>query len=320
MTFESGDGEGGLGDAIPEGADPTDLRAAVVFDVDGVLVDVSASYRRAIREAVDRVYGETIEPGQIQPFKDAGGFNNEWTVTDAVTLFGLARREGDPRLEGDEAVETYANAIAERDGGLEGAKAVVREGLSAEATDRVFEEWDPDRLRAVFQQLYLGAELYRDLEDTDPDPEFADEAGYINDEQVLVDGETIEAITDRFEVGVFTGRPTAEADHALDRAGLDVPEEHRVTMDSPFPGKPDPEGLVALADRLDATVVAYVGDTLDDVETARRADEEDDRSYLAVGVLTGGLRGVQGRRKFEEAGVDVVLLSVNDLTDLFEIE
>ena len=50
----------------------------VILDIDGVLVDVSGSYRRAIVESIERVYGTTIDSGAIQAFKNAGGFNNNW--------------------------------------------------------------------------------------------------------------------------------------------------------------------------------------------------------------------------------------------------
>jgi phosphoglycolate phosphatase-like HAD superfamily hydrolase len=65
--------------------------------------------------------------------------------------------------------------------------------------------------------------------------------------------------------------------------------------------------------------VVYAGDTLDDVRTARNADEDDpDRDYYGVGVLTGGLTGEAGRRKYEAAGADAVVESVNDLPALLE--
>ena len=60
---------------------------AVVLDVDGVLVDVADSYRRAIVESVAHVYDDTIAKGDIQAFKDAGGFNNDWELTDAAALY-----------------------------------------------------------------------------------------------------------------------------------------------------------------------------------------------------------------------------------------
>jgi HAD superfamily phosphatase len=288
---------------------------AVVLDVDGVLVDVADSYRRAIVESVAALYGETIERGEIQSFKDVGGFNNDWLLTDAAALFVLARGEG---YEG--GVEAFTAGIAERGGGLSGAKEVVRDALSADGADRVESAWDPDGLRRVFQWLYLGEELYRELEEADP-PEAGpeDSPGFVNDEPVIVDPGTVEWLIERYPVGVVTGRPRPEAEIALSRAGLEISPERRFTMDDWEEGKPHPRALVTLAERFEATSIPFVGDTLDDIETAVNADGEDPlRSYHGVGVLTGGLTGSEGRRKFEAAGASVVLESVNDLPELLE--
>ena len=280
---------------------------ALVLDIDGVVVDVADSYRKAIRESIDRVYGETIDRDAIQAFKDAGGFNNDWALTDAAALFVLARRAG---LGLD--VEAFTDRIAAGGGGVEAARRVV-ETADGVATERVFEAWDPERLRAVFQALYLGETLYRELEGGDPP---VATAGYIHDEPTLVEPATIETLTERFDIGVLTGRPAAEATIALERVGLDVPQPHRFTMDDWEEGKPHPRALVALAERFDADRVAFAGDTLDDIRTARNADETDpDRTYDAIGVLTGGLTGETGRRAFIEAGADAVLTDVNALTD-----
>ena len=280
---------------------------ALVLDIDGVLVDVADSYRKAIRESIDRVYGETIDRDAIQAFKNAGGFNNDWALTDAAALFVLARRAG---LTLD--VEAFTDRVAAGGGGVEAATRVV-ETADGVATERVFEAWNPERLRAVFQALYLGETLYRDLEGGDPP---VATTGYIHDEPTLIEPATIEALTERFDVGVLTGRPAAEAAIALERVGLDVPAAHRFTMDDWEEGKPHPRALVTLAERFDADRVAFAGDTLDDVRTARNADEADpNRTYDAIGVLTGGLTGEAGRRAFIEAGADAVVADVNALTD-----
>ncbi|WP_254279876.1 TIGR01548 family HAD-type hydrolase [Haloarcula marina] len=283
---------------------------AVVLDIDGVLVDVADSYRRAVVESVDRVYGETIEKADIQRFKDAGGFNNDWEVTDAAALLVLARRE-------DESFDlvTFTDAIAERGGGLDAAKAVAQDRLD-DAADRVLDAWDPDQLRDVFQTLYLGSDLYRELEGGDPP---FDAPGYINDEPVLVDSETLTALHERYAVGVVTGRPAAEADIAMERVGLELPADHRFTMDDWEQGKPHPHALTVLGERFDAERIAFAGDTLDDVTTAVNADAEDDeRVYYGIGVLTGGLTGEDGRAKFAAAGASAVVESVNELVDLLE--
>ncbi|GAB6860465.1 TIGR01548 family HAD-type hydrolase [Haloplanus litoreus] len=282
---------------------------AVVLDIDGVLVDVADSYRRAIVESVDRVYGRTIDDAGIQRFKDAGGFNNDWELTDAAALYVLAREAG---YDGD--VATFTDAVAARGGGLDAAEAVVRAAPLDD--DDVFGRWAPDRLRETFQALYLGADLYRDLEGGEPPFETR---GYIHDEPVLVEPATLETLTERFAVGVLTGRPAAEAAIALDRVGLSVPDAHRFTMDDWAAGKPHPRALTTLADRLDAARVAFAGDTLDDVRTAvNAADADADRTYYGVGVLTGGLTGDSGRRAYEDAGAAAVVETVNDLPDLLD--
>ncbi|WP_276300047.1 TIGR01548 family HAD-type hydrolase [Halorussus lipolyticus] len=294
---------------------------AVVLDIDGVVVDESDSYRRAVVETVARVHGDTIEKEATQLFKDAGGFNNDWDVTYAVALFVLARREGM-----DLDVEAFTDRIAARRAereetggadGLDAAEAVVDEALSASASERARADWDPEHLREVFQQLYLGDDLYADIEDGEPNPDL-DAPGFIHDEPILLESETLDLLGD-YPLGVVTGRPRDEADIAQRRAGLSVPEDRRFTMDDWDEGKPHPHALTTLAERFDADSVVFVGDTLDDVKTAHNAEEADPtRDYFGVGVLTGGLTGEEGRRKYEEVDADAVLDSVNDLPDLLE--
>jgi len=49
--------------------------------MDGVLVDVSGSFRRAITETVAHFTGADPAPGAIQAKKDQGGFNNDWVLS-----------------------------------------------------------------------------------------------------------------------------------------------------------------------------------------------------------------------------------------------
>ncbi|SDR35096.1 TIGR01548 family HAD-type hydrolase [Natronobacterium texcoconense] len=288
---------------------------AVVLDVDGVLVDVADSYRRAILESVEYVYDRTIRKEDVQEFKDAGGFNNDWELTYAAALYVLATSEGY-----DDSLDEFTDRIAAEGGGLEAAETVVRDSIGARAFQRVDDRWDPERLRDVFQQLYLGPELYRGLEGGEPDDDLAD-AGFIHDEPVLLESETRDVLVEEYNIGILTGRPRAEAEIALERVGLDdaVALEHRFTMDDWEEGKPHPHALTTLADRFDAETVVFVGDTLDDVRTATNAAEADpDREYHGVGVLTGGLTGEEGRQKYDREGATTVLESVDDLPSWLE--
>jgi HAD superfamily phosphatase len=49
--------------------------------MDGVLVEVTDSYREAIRQTVSHFTGDTVSHDLIQDFKDQGGWNNDWLLS-----------------------------------------------------------------------------------------------------------------------------------------------------------------------------------------------------------------------------------------------
>ncbi len=57
------------------------MRERLVFDMDGVLVEVSASYRETIRLTVEHFTGKPVTYDQIQQYKNAGGWNNDWALS-----------------------------------------------------------------------------------------------------------------------------------------------------------------------------------------------------------------------------------------------
>ena len=72
----------------------------LIFDMDGVLIDVSKSYRKTIQRTI-QIYLETclgfersrtgwITDEEISLFKSAGGFNNDWDLTSGLFLYLLS--------------------------------------------------------------------------------------------------------------------------------------------------------------------------------------------------------------------------------------
>lgn len=59
-------------------------RQVLVFDMDGVLVDVSESYRETIVRTVEHFTGRRIERSLIQDYKNAGGWNNDWELSQKI--------------------------------------------------------------------------------------------------------------------------------------------------------------------------------------------------------------------------------------------
>ena len=56
----------------------------LVFDMDGVLVDVTESYRETIVLTVEHFTGKTISHESIQDYKNQGGWNNDWLLSQKI--------------------------------------------------------------------------------------------------------------------------------------------------------------------------------------------------------------------------------------------
>jgi HAD superfamily phosphatase len=56
----------------------------IVFDMDGVLTEVSESYRAAIVETVAHFTGQRITRDLIQEYKNQGGWNNDWALSQRI--------------------------------------------------------------------------------------------------------------------------------------------------------------------------------------------------------------------------------------------
>jgi len=56
----------------------------IVFDMDGVLAEVTESYREAIVQTVKFFTGTTIARDAIQDYKNQGGWNNDWLLSQKI--------------------------------------------------------------------------------------------------------------------------------------------------------------------------------------------------------------------------------------------
>ena len=53
----------------------------LIFDMDGVLVDVTESYRETITRTVEHFTGRSFSRESIQEYKNAGGWNDDWQLS-----------------------------------------------------------------------------------------------------------------------------------------------------------------------------------------------------------------------------------------------
>ena len=100
--------------------------------MDGVLVDVRGSFRRAITETVRQFVGEGPTPEAIQAKKDEGGFNNDWVLSEAF----VREAGGDAPFE---AIKATFNGIYRGDafdGLIADEPAAIRTETLAALADR----------------------------------------------------------------------------------------------------------------------------------------------------------------------------------------
>ena len=62
----------------------TDSSQVLVFDMDGVLVDVTESYRETVVRTVEHFTQKTISRDSIQDYKNQGGWNNDWLLSQKI--------------------------------------------------------------------------------------------------------------------------------------------------------------------------------------------------------------------------------------------
>jgi len=106
----------------------------LVFDIDGVLVDVTESYRETIRQTVEHFSGKRVSREVIQQYKNEGGWNNDWELSHHL----IAKNGAVVELQ--DVIDHFNRLFfgADHDGLLYRERWIARPGL----LERLFETWE----------------------------------------------------------------------------------------------------------------------------------------------------------------------------------
>ena len=296
---------------------------AVIFDMDGVLIDISKSIRvvncLAVPYFLRTVLGwptpdDLLTSADIELFKNAGGFNDDLDLTYALVLFYIAKGRENPSAAPETLnvlqpnLNRFAARVKERGGGVKAAETIMFEHLTRDDLLAVETDYRKHLIKQVFLEMFAGEHSERIYGFT---PTLYTGPGYINFDVPLLD---VSKLPGDKILGIQTGRTLEEAKFGLELCGLleRIPEANIVTQSDGFK-KPHPGGLIALTKKLGFTNPVYIGDTWDDLRTVQRFNNAPagEARFLSVQVLTGPA-GAANERLFRTSGADVIASDVNE--------
>jgi phosphoglycolate phosphatase-like HAD superfamily hydrolase len=322
----------------------------IVFDMDGVLIDVSNSYRDTVRQTAGLFFKsapaseklpEPLFPlADLAAVKQSGGLNNDWDLTCLVVsvLFNLIEKP--PVYQSKDPWARYQETIRQCDVSslarfLESTPMPLSDLLrSAGKTKNPFiyglftgEVGSGNIIKQIFQEVYLGEGLFEATYGLKP--LFYNGEGFIHREKLLIDTALLEELAKNHILAIATGRPRAEADYPLANFDLrkyftDVltledclKEEKRRSQKEGKRislSKPDPFMLDAIAAQQKNPVAGYfyVGDMPDDMVAAKKSAT----GYKGIGMIMTAADKDSLKKELLRAGADTIIENFEQLKSI----
>jgi len=303
----------------------TDEFDSIIFDCDGVLIDVTNSYDTTINETIRYVLkelncnfgqyreGVPLTDEMLLKFKSTGGFNDEIDITYAGILCYVAAKKlnKDPAElildvlnNADDSGITYIENFLNK---IDVDIADVKSRLDYPSADK------NDLIHATFDQLFFGPELYSKI--FQKESKFS-EKGFIENDNVIVNSELIEELKKKFndKIAIVTGRGFNAINSSLKEILNQFNVENSVFLEdeSRDLAKPNPQSLIRVMKGLDSKNCLYVGDSMEDMILAQKASELGFQATFC-GIYGSGKLPEVKKKMFVEKNVPFILGSINFL-------
>ena len=186
----------------------------------------------------------------------------------------------------------------------------------------------PDLLKRLFEEMYLGKKLYKQVYDQPPFFNF--DASLIDIEDFIPTKATLEFLRRKFGTfGIYSGRPRPQGMYIIEKYGYIgyFNEKESVFLGDLLNsddemeklGKPDPTLFIELIEKTiqDGARVAYVGDGIADAIMIEKAKKEGLENLSFLGVMSSSEDSNTLLTEYSKHGTDAILTDVNDIPYLF---
>ena len=301
---------------------------SIIFDCDGVLIDVTKSYDTTINKTISyvlkKIAGITIDMPLtneiLLKFKSTGGFNDEIDIAYSGILCFIAAKKLNKNLT-ELIIDVLDNAD---DSGI----AYVENFLNKIDIDIVdiksrlgYPSVDKnDLIHATFDQLFFGPELYEKI--FQKKSNFS-EKGFIENDKVIVTPELIEALKKKFsnKIAIVTGRGFTAISSSLKEILNQFNVENSVFLEdeSRDLAKPNPQSLIRAMKGLDSKNCLYVGDSMEDFILTEKASELGFQATFC-GIYGSGKLPDMKKKLFTERGAPLILETINQLPEALLVQ
>jgi phosphoglycolate phosphatase-like HAD superfamily hydrolase len=186
----------------------------------------------------------------------------------------------------------------------------------------------PDLLKQLFEETYLGKELFNKIYDVPSFFKF--DASLIDIEEFIPTKETLNMLRRKFgKFGIYSGRPRPQGMYILEKfcyTGYFDEKESvflgdllRSEGEMEKLGKPDPTLFIELIEKRveKGTGVAYVGDGIADAIMVEKAKKRGLGNLFFLGVVSSSEDSNTLFTEYSKHGADAVVTDVNDIPYLF---
>lgn len=306
-----------------------DKYEAIIFDIDGVLIDVINSYNQTIIETIQHILRINFNmnltdfpiENLISKFRNTGGFNNDIDTAYSIILTILyCRLINKTDLK---EIFNFLSALLEKidDKGIQAIENELRKlGNIDEIKNRLEYPQENNIISTIFNEIFYGPDLFR--KQFNKDPQYYFNKPLIGNDKIIIKEDTIQDLSREFDgkLILISGRSKVAAYFTLNKllnyfikdACIFLEDEKREFS------KPNTYAIHKVFEHLKLNNALYVGDSIEDLIMVKKFREETNSSKIIFcGVYGKNTNSsTELKRLFELNGADILVENVNDIPNI----